>query len=201
MIDPLFSVFLSKVGDAAIGWGVGRALDVVTKCYRCTEPSNGRIGNQQLNFIECRNCHATVHQYTHACEATIRPVTLQVAHASIGFLDKPYDFAFTKVSTGLFSSTHNLTALIIPYHLELHALQQRTAKLEFSLSDVNGVFLTSEHVVAPSRPVESFDLNWNIRSYRQYGREDRAIDFYLAITTDSNQLIAEHRRFVMMPPA
>lgn len=210
MVDPLFTMFLGKVGDASLGWGVGRVLDVVAKCFKCSEENCERISNKNTNFIECKNCGVTANQFTHACDSTIRRDTRQIGHASIGFEDAPFTAKY-----GLFST--DLKSISIPWVVKLDGLHQRTVKIDLILGGAGGTYdspmrFTTHKVVSPRKPSEKFNFVWTLehlrevrsrecRSFLSYmGRSFRpgegVLEFQVIATTDSGKKLGNHKRFV-----
>lgn len=187
MLPSLFGVFLAKASEAALGWAVGRSLDVVVKCFQCREPTTDSIANGRANTLGCRNCHLTQDQFTHATDSTILRPTLQIGHAAIGFLQHPFRSRYRLLSS-------KLKSLEIPYAIRTEALCQRTAKVTCRLSS-NKTIETSK-VISPRTEIEVADHLWTIpRGSFQYF-SDGICNLSISITMDDGTIIASHQRFV-----
>ena len=77
----LFSVFV----DGGASWGVGRILDVLISCPNCGDRRETDIGNAQKNYLDCRNCHVELEQFTNACDLTVNRTSRQIGHAAFRF--------------------------------------------------------------------------------------------------------------------
>ena len=210
MIESLFSVFMSKIADSAIGWGTGKVLDVVTRCYKCEEPTETKLANVQTNHLECPNCNAHATQFTHACPATIQPVTLQIGHAAAGFVDRP----FNRVNTWFRG-----IQLVIPYRIQLQGLTRRTVRIDYKLTDGSRQ-LHGTSVLAPASDSQIFDLKWKIdegslkgktknkatkddcncaacqRERRHSHPFQEISNFELTIVTETREELCKHLRYI-----
>ena len=222
MIDPLFTVFLSKIGDSSLSWGVGKVLDVVANCFKCSEPNPNKIANQQLNIIECKNCSVASNQFTHACEQTIRTENLQIVHAAVGFKSVPSTLLYSERSKGWFSSERYVSGIDIPFHIQCHALHHRTARVDCTLQ--GAIVGEQSRVISTIKPADAFDLNWKLDQFAvsdesgaQHGcncsscqrkraqfrgsagalRANGSIaTLTIRVTTDSGQLLSTHNRYI-----
>lgn len=139
----LFSMFL----HGAMSWGVGRILEVVTRCFRCGQQDERDIGNVQTNWLECSNCHEELEQFTNACDFTVDRRSQEIGHAIWG----PWEYKYEWVKEGgIFQPTNHM--LRIPFRIRTRGLSGRAIVVETELSRYRDEsFITShESVIYPS---------------------------------------------------
>lgn len=193
-MDALLWTFLSRTFDAALGWGVGRALDVVTRCTVCSQPDNRRVANKTFNTLECSNCHKAVSQFTNASDTTIDRSTLLIAHAHVEYSEQPW--RWEKKTYWLKPPEETL---YIPNDIQIMGVCRRTALVDMHLSRVHdgGTIISYRDVFSPC-----YD-NWQLLNW--WWRHDISIFtpanrvamlFTLKLTADSGELLAEHKRYI-----
>lgn len=126
----MFDMFLS----GAVSWGVGKALDVLTKCEHCSEENNQSICNVDYNHIECSNCHKETEQFTNACDYTVNRKSKQIGHVLI-------DDSFNSLKIGYYSdffTDKRITSFSIPVRVMTYAMMNQPFILETSISSFYG---------------------------------------------------------------
>lgn len=144
-MSTLFTMFATKALDGAIGWGVGKVLDVATRCVTCNQRDDIRIGNCQYNDLECSNCHLHINQFTNACNATIDRSSGSIGHVvirkngpdckSFSYHWGGYMSAFTNLFTSIPKEVDYFVA--IPYAMETCGMHGRTFLVDYRVLAYN----------------------------------------------------------------
>lgn len=190
----LFSIFLHSIVGKMVDWAAGRILDVRIHCPVCGEKAPFRIGNTQLNSIECSNCHKNRNQFTNACDFTINKQTLQIGHAELEKSSKTYEWEYYG-ALWLKESW-----LVLPFTIMTDGLRNRTLVLESVLRQYD-----NEEIVAHRHSVlytssdddnweEDQSHKWNVKKFPESAKDLLICD--ARIKSEFKDVLSEHRRII-----
>ena len=205
MMPALFEMFLS----GAVGWGVGRALDVLTCCSSCREKNGTRIGNAQFNDLECKNCHKNISQFTNCCQTTFDTSTNQIGHGLLWTRDAQWELECRIEPQGFWESTFGGGVKIqdhikILYGVRLNGLKNRSVVVKRVLTCYkHGCPVFSEDLLCTVQTSDILfaDSVWRVHRDRILYKKDHgdifACDIYLESEFGDSLF---QKRILIQPP-
>lgn len=126
----LFDMFLA----GAFNWGLGKSLDVLTKCFVCSEEDNYKIENVNYNHIECSNCHKESQQFSNVCDFTLNKMNGEIGHVLLNNTTK--DFRASKEIS--FLNGDKISKFSVPIQILTTGMANKPFILEANLSPYSG---------------------------------------------------------------
>lgn len=175
----------SLVLQSAIGWGVGRILDVVARCVHCGDPTPQEIGNVQSNDIYCSNCHSSNIQFTNACDFTVNRRTMEIGQGLICPDGNKWRW--------------NGERVYIPHFIRLVGLRGRDVMLKTVIKTYDSEELVASHsnILSPNYDSSRYEDYWHSfdgAKFKGHAEKYFSVDSYLL--SEHKDLIAEDRRII-----